>query len=63
MWIWMEVTLDKYEFPVAVADSVQLLARKRGISISTIYTTIRTCAQHGWRCRYRKIWIEDDEDD
>lgn len=40
MTIWMKVTKDKYELPVAVADSPMELARILGISSNTINSSI-----------------------
>lgn len=36
MYVWMKVTQDKYEHPVAVADSVQELSRITGDSVNSI---------------------------
>ena len=40
MTIWMKVTKDEYELPVAVADSPMELARILGISSNTINSSI-----------------------
>ena len=40
MTIWMKVTKDKYELPIAVADSPMELARILGISSNTINSSI-----------------------
>ncbi len=39
MVIWMEVTKDKYELPVAVADDAYKLAELTGASVNNIRTT------------------------
>jgi len=31
-YIWLKVTLDKYEFPLEIADSARELAEKCGVS-------------------------------
>ena len=36
MTLWLEVTPDEYELPLAVADSVAELAQMRGKRIGTI---------------------------
>ena len=60
MTLWMEVTQDEYELPVAVADSRKELAEMRHVSANTISSTI--C--HGKRGDYRqskyvKVKVED----
>lgn len=44
MVIWMKVTTDKYELPIAVANSAKELAQIVGTTTSVIYTE---------RCQYR----------
>lgn len=61
MTIWMKVTKDKYELPVAVADSASELARKLGCNVNTIYSAmshIRTGRNKG--SIYKKVEIEDE---
>lgn len=40
MTLYMEVTTDKYELPVAVADSVRELAELRGVNRYTIFKAL-----------------------
>ncbi len=35
--IWLKVTSDKYELPLAVADTASELARLCGVTVNTIY--------------------------
>lgn len=51
--IYMKVTLDKYELPVAVAGSVQELAKILGVKAESI-RSILSMAKSGRikRCRY-----------
>lgn len=64
--IWMKVTLDEYELPLAVADSSIELAAILGISQKTIYSSM-SHAKHRWgnhkRTPYRKVVIDDKEED
>ena len=62
MTVYMEVTRDEFELPVAVADSWEELAVMRKISISSIYSIMSHCKMHGWKCRYIKVEIEDNEE-
>ena len=36
MKLWMKVTNDKYELPVAVAESIPELAKMTGLSVSSL---------------------------
>lgn len=61
--IYMEVTTDKYELPVAWAKSASELARITRRSKSTIESTlskIRSGQLH--RARYICVELEDDEE-
>lgn len=59
--IYMEVTKDEYELPVAVADSVTELARLVGIGKSGVSKGISYAERYGARCKYIKVVLEDDE--
>lgn len=39
-FVYMKVTPDKYELPIAIADTAQELARITGSSVNTIYSAI-----------------------
>ena len=41
MTLWLAVTTDEYELPIAVADSVIELAKMVGVSENAIYQTVR----------------------
>lgn len=57
MKIYMEVTRDKYEFLVAVANNVEELARIVGVKKSTIKSDI----SHK-RGRFIRIEVENEQD-
>ena len=57
MTLYMKVTKDEYELPVAVADSKKELARMVGRDVSGIY---RTFAEGRKSC-YVEVEIEDDD--
>ena len=62
MKVYMEVTQDKYELPLAVADSVKELARLRNISADTIYSVMYHSRVKGFkRCKYIKVELEEGE--
>lgn len=56
MKLYIKTTKDKYELPLAVAESVAELAKMVGHSKGTVASMI-TRNQNG----YRKIVIDDDE--
>lgn len=59
--LYMQVTRDKYEFPVAIADSIPELANMIGKSPNTIKSYMSRCKKIGRKCRYIKIEIEEEE--
>lgn len=61
--VYMKVTKDEYELPMAVADSVSLLARKLGISKSTIESTMSNARKYGYKCPYVKVELEEEDDE
>ena len=61
MNIWLKVTNDKYELPVAVADSASELAQLLGIKKNNIFSAISHAQKQGYKCQYRKVVIKDGE--
>ncbi|SCW67946.1 hypothetical protein SAMN05660484_02478 [Eubacterium ruminantium] len=61
MTIWMYVTLDEYELPVAVADTAAELAKMIGCTANNIYSayTHYKKGRHK-RSRVVKVEVEDD---
>lgn len=59
--IWMEVTSDKYELPVAIADSAAELAKMCGVKSSTVKTSVCHYNKHRLKkCKWRCVHIDDD---
>jgi hypothetical protein len=61
--VYMEVSQDRFELPVTVADSVAELARITGTSANTISATISRAAAEGVPCKYVVVEIDDTDDD
>lgn len=64
MTLWICVSNDKYELPIAVADTAAELARMLGVKHNTILSA--TCNADAGRtkwCKYKKVVIDDDETD
>lgn len=56
--IYMMVSRDRYELPLAVADSIKELSLLTGKSSSTIRTQIRRAKTQGRKSQYIKIIID-----
>lgn len=41
MRVWMAVTVDEYELPIAIADTAKGLAKALGVSTFAVYQTQR----------------------
>ncbi len=63
MAIWLKVTKDKYEFPVAIGNSASELARRVGVTPNTVISTYSKWI-HGVlkTCPYRKVEETEIED-
>lgn len=63
MTIWMAVTTDKYELPIAVADTADELAKLVGVANrNLIYSSMCKAKKHGWKSKYIKVNIQEDEE-
>lgn len=56
--LWLAVTTDRLELPIAVEDTAEKLAKKLGITISGLFKAIEYC--NGSRSGYKieKVEIE-----
>lgn len=63
MFVWLKVTNDRYELPVAVADSGKELARICGVSENNVYNAMTQARRRGWRCQYVRVEIGKDNED
>ena len=60
--IWLKVTHDEYELPVAVGDSLADLAKLLKVSRNTIASSYSHFLHGGKWSSYRKVEIEEDEE-
>lgn len=62
MWIWMAVTKDKYELPIAIAESSLSLALKVGKKKNVIESVVSKW-EHGKQKKtpYVRVWIDEKE--
>lgn len=60
--LWLEVTQDEYELPLAVAGNQHELSRMVGVPVSTIRET-HSKWLHGKMktCRYRRVVVQGGE--
>lgn len=61
MFVYMKVTRDRYELPVAVADTGDELAKLCGVSIHNVYNAIRKARLLGHNCQYVRVDIGEEE--
>lgn len=57
-FIWMAVTPDKYELPVAVADTARELGNTLGVKENTIHSCISNAKKKGYKSIYVKVVID-----
>ena len=63
-YIWMAVTPDKYELPIAVEDSARKLADLLGVSESTVKgSEFRHTDGHTWGIEYVNVRNTDEDHD
>lgn len=62
MYLYIAVTKDEYEFPIAVAETVPELAKMMGVTANSIYSNL-SHTKHGRvnNSGYRKVCVEDGE--
>ena len=60
--IWLKVTNDEYELPVAMGDTAAELAKECGVTEQSILSSVSK-AKHGIRkSLYRKVRIDLDDE-
>lgn len=63
MTLYLAVSADKYEFPIAVADSARELERMLGLGRGTVISHISKVRQGGLKKqKYLRIEIDDEEE-
>ena len=60
MVVYMEVTKDEYELPVAIADSPEQLAKICGTTSGTMRSFISHEKAGRKKSKYKRVEIEDD---
>ena len=57
--IWIKTTNDKYEFIVAMGDTVKALAVECKTTENTIYSAMSHAKKKGKNSVYKKVVVED----
>ena len=60
-YVYMKVTRDEYEFPIAIADSVTELAEILGVAPMTISSAICHANQRNGNSAYKKVNISEED--
>ena len=55
MYVYMQVTKDEYELPLAMADSIPKLAEMIGIKTQSIYDSMKNAKKLGRKTPYKKV--------
>lgn len=64
MVVYMEVTSDEYELPLIVCDNVEALSKKCNVTPSAIHSALSRFKRGDFKtCRYRKVEIDDTEEE
>lgn len=62
MKLWVAVTQDEYELPVAVADTARELAEMFGVKTMTVISDVSRYRRKQMKTRFRCVDVEDDGD-
>lgn len=59
MTLYLKITKDKYELPLAVAGSMRELSRMCRITESAVSHAMHETQRRGGRCQYIKVEVDD----
>lgn len=62
MKVYMRVTDDEYELPVAIADTQTELARMLGVNANTVISALSKVRRTGSKSVYKEVQIDDEMD-
>lgn len=54
-FLWLEVTKDEYELPIAVADSAAELSEVLGLDADSVMSSYSKAKRKGYWCKYKKV--------
>ena len=59
--LWLLVTFDEYELPLAVADTAAELGKLVGQSSNAITSVVSKAKHKGFRSRYHSVDIDEED--
>ena len=62
MTLYIKVTSDEYELPLAVGDTVRELAKMLGVKSDSIYSQMSHSKHNVYFCSYKKVEVEDEDE-
>lgn len=62
MTLYIKVTSDEYELPLAVGDTVRDLAKMLGVKSDSIYSQMSHSKHNGYFCSYQKVEVDDEDE-
>ena len=62
MTLYIKVTSDEYELPLAVGDTVRELANMLGVKSDSIYSQMSHSKHNGYFCSYQKVEVDDEDE-
>lgn len=60
MTVFMFVTDDEYELPLAVEDTAVALSKRLHLNPHSVSAMISRYKKLGYKCRFKKVEIDDD---
>lgn len=60
--VYMKVTDDEYELPLAIADSIPELAEMVGVKPQSIYDSMKHVKSRGSWSPYKKVVMEKEQE-
>ena len=62
--VYMAVTDDAYELPIAVADGMREIARTMGVDPACVFRHVHGMVKGKYKmpCKFVKVYIEDQEE-
>lgn len=54
-FLWMEVSKDEYELPLAVADSAAELSEVLGLDADSVMSSYSRAKRKGYWCKYKRV--------
>ena len=61
--VYMAVTCDRYELPIAISDSLRGIAREMGVDPACVHRHVheKVEGKYKMRCKFVKVYVEDSE--